>query len=92
MLGQPLSPAQLLMLQIEENDGDNRQDISCHDLVRAVAPTFELEGPREPIRPARAVRSARVGVEERAGGPGGPPGPLAHRLAADCQPPQRPLR
>ena len=44
LLDQPLSPARLLMLQIEENEGDNRQDLPLHDLVAAVARAFQQEG------------------------------------------------
>jgi ParB family chromosome partitioning protein len=44
LLDHPLSPADLLMLQIEENDGDNRQDLSLFDLANAVSRAFELEG------------------------------------------------
>jgi ParB family chromosome partitioning protein len=44
LLDQPLSPAELLMLQIEENDGENRQELTLRDLVNAVARAFQLEG------------------------------------------------
>jgi ParB family chromosome partitioning protein len=44
LLDQPLSPAELLMLQIEENDGENRQELTLRDLVAAVARAVELEG------------------------------------------------
>jgi ParB/RepB/Spo0J family partition protein len=44
LLDQPLSPAELLMLQIEENDGENRQELTLRDLVNAVARAFHLEG------------------------------------------------
>ncbi len=43
-LDKTLSPAELLMLQLEENDGENRQDLTLHDLARAVARAFQLEG------------------------------------------------
>jgi ParB family transcriptional regulator, chromosome partitioning protein len=44
LLDRPLSPAELLMLQIEENDGENRQELTLCDLVAAVARAVELEG------------------------------------------------
>ncbi|HEV3077756.1 MAG TPA: ParB/RepB/Spo0J family partition protein [Thermoanaerobaculia bacterium] len=43
-LDKPLSPAELLMLQLEENDGENRQELTLYDLARAVARAFQLEG------------------------------------------------
>jgi ParB/RepB/Spo0J family partition protein len=44
LLGRPLSPAELLMLQIEENEGDNRQPLALYDQARAVARALELDG------------------------------------------------
>jgi ParB/RepB/Spo0J family partition protein len=44
LLGRPLSPAELLMLQIEENEGENRQELALYDRARAVARAFELDG------------------------------------------------
>ena len=44
LLDRPLSPGDRLMLQIEENDGDNRQDLSLYDLATAVARAVKLEG------------------------------------------------
>jgi ParB family chromosome partitioning protein len=44
LLAEALSDADLLMLQIEENDGDNRQGLSLYDLARGVARAYELDG------------------------------------------------
>lgn len=43
-LDKELSAAELLMLQLEENDGENRQELTLFDLARAVARAFQLEG------------------------------------------------
>jgi ParB/RepB/Spo0J family partition protein len=44
LLDHALSPGDRLMLQVEENDGDNRQDLSLYDLATAVARAVKLEG------------------------------------------------
>jgi ParB/RepB/Spo0J family partition protein len=44
LLDRQLSPAELLMLQIEENEGDNRQELPLYDRVRAIARAFAIEG------------------------------------------------
>ncbi|HVR07499.1 MAG TPA: ParB/RepB/Spo0J family partition protein, partial [Thermoanaerobaculia bacterium] len=44
LLDRPLSAAEILMLQIAENDGDSRQELSLLDLAHAVARAFRLEG------------------------------------------------
>jgi ParB/RepB/Spo0J family partition protein len=43
-LDRTLSPAELLMVQLEENDGEYRQELTLYDLARAVARAFQLEG------------------------------------------------
>ena len=43
-LDKTLSAGELLMLQLEENDGENRQELTLYDLARAVARAFQLEG------------------------------------------------
>jgi ParB-like chromosome segregation protein Spo0J len=44
LLDQDLPPSDLLMIQIEENEGENRQDLTLYDLARAVALAFEQSG------------------------------------------------
>jgi ParB/RepB/Spo0J family partition protein len=44
LLDRELSTGELLMLQIAENEGESRQELTLYDLARAVARAVEMEG------------------------------------------------